>query len=155
MGFDFYMVNKPPEAVGYKPELPDRPEWFRFSWRGMEAVFQAMRLANVLEGKTPQPVLPSRTEETAAELESLLATPSSIGGVVPYWKFATNAGWLVSGAECAIIVSGLERCLETDPQSLRPKNWPDDRPLDGYYALLREWIAFNRLASAHGGYRVR
>lgn len=73
MGFDFFMINKPQAAIGYKPELQDRPEWFRFSWRGMEAVYQGMRLARVLEGKTPKPALPVRTAETAAELESLLA----------------------------------------------------------------------------------
>ena len=88
-------------------------------------------------------------------MESLLATPSSVGNAVPYWKFSDNSGWFVSPAECEIIAAGLERRLDNEPQTLRPKNWPEGRPLDGYVALLREWVAFNRLASTHGGYRVR
>ncbi|HEY2588145.1 MAG TPA: hypothetical protein VGI81_20545 [Tepidisphaeraceae bacterium] len=58
----------------------------------------------VYGGTVPEPTtaalgcflpLPVRAAETAAEPESLLATPSSVGGAVRYWKFATNDGWLV------------------------------------------------------------
>lgn len=155
MGFDFFMVNRPEQAVGYEPEMPDRPDWVRVSVRGIEALFNGMSLARVLEGKTPKPVLPVRDERNEAEFQSRLATPSSIGNAVPYWKFSDNSGSLVSPAECEIVASGLERRLNEEPQTLRPKDWPESQPLDGYLALLREWAAFNRLASSHGGYRVR
>ncbi len=159
MGFDFFMTVPPAEAQGYRPELSDRPDWFRFSWRGMAMVYRSMLLAGAIEEVTHQPALPPNTETTSPDesllRDKLLKTESEIGGAVPAFKFTSNSGWLVAPAECAIIASRLEEALSVDPVSLHPLENPDAASLDDYMTLLREWVAYNHLAAKHEGYRVR
>ena len=178
MGYDMHMVRKPASVpAGYKPQYDKQPEYHRFNIHWMPLMREMMQRARVLDDYgEPDPGLPefppngmdvdrasalmaadgkgATAEETRIldaynrKRDEVLAQTSPDEGRVPYWKFCSNDGWIVTPDECRIIVEKLTR-------HLGPELW-DGLEIEEVQAreALDEWIGFARLAADNGGFRV-
>ena len=103
---------------------------------------------------------PTRAEEelyraAEATVRRLAEVQSTDPHRVPAFKFCSNSDWWVSPAESRAIASGLREALASAPADLYPFGAGEGPPLESFVDLLAEWAAYNSVAAACGGYRVR
>ena len=111
-----------------------------------------------LEGGTP-PAVPATAEELEqcrqfkAVFDAMVQSRSPVPGKVPGYKFGSNEGWLVTPEECSLIAAALERLLADLPDDLAEQiGWEDS--VDALIEWIEDWMDYNRVAAAHGGYTV-
>jgi hypothetical protein len=107
-------------------------------------------------GQGDRAALPTEAErlDAAAHLDALDAlreVRSPDPARVPAIKFQTAAAWVVDAAECRLIGAGLRRALEAQGAALWAGLGLDDATAA---AWLAQWVLFNDLGAACGGYLV-
>lgn len=117
MGFDMYLRNKPlpePEAPeGTPPWEREQPNYFRLNVWGMSRWVAAMdRLGMVdMDGDRTLgfPEVPAQYRDLDFEdyppqlqeaIDRNLADHGTAGEGIPWWKFSSNDGWIVTPEEC-------------------------------------------------------
>jgi hypothetical protein len=141
----------------------------------IEASLSSERLDAALTQSERQTVL-----EAIVRNATLRSTRSHTAGKVPAFKFLSNDGWIVIPEECDAIAAALYRHAEhtsvhdlglaeaayqeKQRAVLLPRSVAGELVLLGdeplglslaeLRAWVREWAAYNELASRHGGYRV-
>lgn len=105
-------------------------------------------------------------------MDDLLAREAASPGKIPAHKFGSNESWLVTPAECVLIATGLRRALAAQGDALFPSEQPTSalaEAIGEHFGAeppeapepeearrwIDDWIAYNEIASEHGGYRVR
>jgi hypothetical protein len=78
---------------------------------------------------------------------------SQVPGKVPFWKFISKDGMHVVPEECIAIADGIKRLITAPPADLA-RRVGYEQGMDKLVGWLRDWMVYNRLAAAHGGYKV-
>jgi len=89
-----------------------------------------------------------------AESDAIRTSRTPRSGLVPAFKFRSNAGWLVHPDECLLIANRLREALESSPLSILPDPERSGISYDEAKARVLDWVAYNEFAAINGGYQV-
>lgn len=153
MGYDLFsqQMNK---ATG-------EAEYYRFNIWSMARVREVLCVLGVLDEEFPFPELPEsypltdEAEDYLRELDDLRAMHAG-NGKVPYYKFCSNDGWIVTPEECealskAILSAGKEKIKSILERYVEP----DARDsLDEFAEYIVEFGKYCERCASLGGFAV-
>lgn len=133
--------------MGYDCYSVQGEEYYRINIWGMQSLREGMYATNILTEEVPSPDFPEHEpfdeeEQYEAYRASLIPmlSQTSPNGRIPDWKFGSNDGWIVTPAECLLIVQNLPRYEVEFKNGMRDK--------------FKEFIDFARTCSTLGGFTV-
>ncbi len=134
-----------------------QPEFPKLADNALERLKELMFFQKFPKEAVEEGIEPPNAEELTvvddynAKVSLVLDAPGH-GNLPPAYKFQSNSGWLVTPAECLNVADGIDK----NNEMIASQMFTDAGfSVEDGRLWLTCWANFNRLAAAHGGYRVR